>query len=140
MLEAEQTFSVEVIREGLAPLCGEERLRLVMLFGSTASGETHRRSDIDLAFLYTAPVDPLVLVNQVIRLLRTDRVDVVDLRRASPLLQFAIAQHGRVVFERALGVYPEFCSFAFRRYVDTKKLRDAREQAIRRFLDARGLR
>lgn len=140
MLEAEKKFSVEVIRERLAPLFGEERLKLVMLFGSTASGETHRRSDIDLAFLYATPIDLLTLVNQVIRLLRTDRVDVVDLRRASPLLQFAIAQNGRVVFERALGVYPEFCSLAFRRYVDTKKLRDARDEAIRRFLDARGLR
>jgi predicted nucleotidyltransferase len=132
------SLSVEAIREGLAPLFCEETLKLVILFGSTASGKTHRKSDIDLAFLYTTPIDRLTLANQVIRLLRTDRVDVVDLRRASPLVQFAVAQTGQVLFERAPGAYPEFCSLAFRRYVDTKKLRDARALVIRRFLDAKG--
>lgn len=139
MVETGKILSVDAIREGLAPLFCEETLKLVIIFGSTASGRTHRKSDIDLAFLYTIPIDQLALANQVIRLLRTDHVDVVDLGRASPLVQFAIAQTGQVLFERAPSTYPEFCSLAFRRYVDTKKLRDARVQAIRRFLDAKGV-
>lgn len=136
-VEAVTSLSIKAIREGLAPLCSEETLKLIILFGSTVSGKTHRKSDIDIAFLYTAPIDRLALANRVIRLLRTDRVDVVDLRHASPLVQFAVARTGQVLFERAPGMYPEFCSFAFRRYVDTKKLRDARAQAIRRFVDAK---
>jgi hypothetical protein len=43
------------------------------------------RSDIDLAFMFESPTDILELTNRVIRLLHADTVDVVDLRRASPL-------------------------------------------------------
>jgi predicted nucleotidyltransferase len=36
----------EEIKKRLSPIFEEEELRLVILFGSTASGKTHRGSDI----------------------------------------------------------------------------------------------
>jgi uncharacterized protein len=131
--------SVDVIRKKLAPLFEEEGLQLVLLFGSVAAGTVHRKSDIDLGLLFEKPVDLLALTNRVIRLLHTDRVDVVDLRRASPPLNFSVAKKGRLLYERSSSVYNEFCSLAFRRYVDSKKLRDRRAEVIRRFLEDRGL-
>jgi len=131
--------SVDEIRQKLAQLFEEEQLRLVLLFGSAAAGTEHGKSDIDLGFLFEKPVDLLALTNRVIRLLHTDRVDVVDLRRAGPLLNFSVAKKGRLLYESSSGVYNEFCSFAFRRYVDSKKLRDRRAEVIQRFLEDRGL-
>jgi predicted nucleotidyltransferase len=131
---------IEEIRKSLTPLFLDEGLLLVLLFGSVATGGTHRRSDIDLAFLYDKPADVLVLTNAVIRLLETDKVDVVDLRRASPLLKLSAAKHGKVLYEKTPGVYHEFYSLAFRMHSDTKKLRDAQAQSIRSFLETRGLR
>lgn len=132
-------LSPDHISRRLAPLFQDKGLRLVLLFGSMASGKMHGRSDIDLVFLYDAPADILSLTNSVIRLLHTDTVDVIDLKRASPLLTYSAAKSGRLLYERAEGEFAMFVSLAFRRYVDTKKLRDMQSISIRQFLEARGL-
>ncbi len=131
---------IEEIKKRLAPLFKDEGLRLVILFGSVACGGTHRGSDVDLGFLYDGDTDILALTERVVKLLSTDAVDVVDLGRASPLLKFSASRNCRVLFERRPGEFSEFCSLAFRRYVDTKKLRDAGRTVIKNFLSERGLR
>lgn len=132
-------LSMSDIKERLAPLFDVDGLSLIILFGSMASGAVHARSDMDLAFLYDRKVDILELTNRASMLLGTDKVDVVDLRLATPLLKFAVASTGKIVYERSPGVFSDFFSLAFRRYVDTKKLRDAQEGSVRMFLAERGL-
>lgn len=121
------------------PVFKEQGTELVLLFGSAVSGTTHKRSDIDLAFLFDRPADILALTNKVIHLLRTSNVDVVDLRRAPPLLRYVVAKNGRVLYERKEGLFNAFYSLAFRMYVDSRKLREARKTAIGQYLAARGL-
>lgn len=133
-------FNIGKIKDRLAPLFNEEGLQLILLFGSVASGKEYRESDIDLGFLFDKPVDILALTNRVIQLLRTDRVDVVDLSRASPLLKYSAIRTGKALFERAPGLFNIFQSLTFRIYIDTIKLRDAQEKAIHNFLVERGLR
>lgn len=132
-------FNVDEIKNNLAPLFNDEGLQLVLLFGSVASGKEYHKSDIDLGFLFDRPIDILSLTNRVIQLLRKDKVDVVDLRRASPLLKFLAIRQGKVLFEQRLGLFNAFQSLTFRIYVDTKKLRDAQEKVIQNFLGERGL-
>ena len=134
-----EIISADEIKERLAPMFGDKGLKLVLLFGSVVTGKTHKRSDIDIAFLFENRVDILDITNRVIRLLRTDNVDVVDLGRASPLLRFSAAKNCKVLYERAPGLFSEFYSLAFRRHIDTKKLRDAGRVMIKDFLHARGL-
>ena len=132
-------YSIDEMKEKLTPLFKEKGLQFVLLFGSVVSERTHKESDIDLAFLYDEPVGILDLTNQVIRLLHTDHVDVVDLYRASPLLRFWAAKQGKVLYERSPGLFNSFYSLAFRRYVDTKKLRKGRGESIKSFLEEKGL-
>jgi predicted nucleotidyltransferase len=132
--------SIAEIKERLTPLFEDEGLQLVLLFGSALTRNMHKRSDVDLAFLYDKPVDVITLTNRVIRLLHRDTVDVVDLRSANPLLRFSVAQKGRPLYEKSPGVFHEFCSLAFRRYVDSKKLRDGQAKVIKDFLETRGQR
>ncbi len=131
--------SADEIRERLTPLFRDKGLRFVLLFGSSVTGRAHRHSDIDLAFFFDEDVDILALTNNVIRLLHTDDVDVIDLRHASPLLRFSAARNGRLLYERSQGEFNSYFSLAFRRYVDTKKLRDMQATAIKQFLGTRGL-
>jgi predicted nucleotidyltransferase len=138
MAKTKEIISVEEIRNRLVPIFKDEGLKLVLLFGSAVLGKIHKQSDIDLAFLFDKPVDILSLTNRVIRLLHADNVDVVDLRRAGPLLKFSVVKNGRLLYERQPGMFNEFYSLAFRMYVDSKKLRDAQEIAIRHFLKERG--
>lgn len=132
-------FNIVEIKTRLGPLFNEEDLRLVLLFGSVASGKEYQESDIDLGFLFDRRIDILALTNKVIQLLRTDKVDVIDLSRASPLLKYSAIRQGKVLFEQKPGLFNIFQSLTFRIYVDTKKLRDAQERAIQNFLGERGL-
>lgn len=132
-------MTIEEIKSTLAPLFSDQKLQLVILFGSAASGRTHSQSDIDVAFLFDEPVDILTLTNKVITLLHDDAVDVVDLRRASPLLKFQAAKCGRVLYERSTGQFNAFYSLAFRMYADSQKLRTAQQRMIQEYLRAREL-
>ena len=135
MEKPKRSLSIKDIKDRLTPLFRKEGLQLVLLFGSIAKGSVHKKSDIDLGFLFDEPVDVLALTNEVSKLLHSDRVDVVDLRRASPLLKFSAVQNGKVLHERSNGLFNEFLSLTFRMYVDTKKLRDANGEMIRDFLE-----
>jgi predicted nucleotidyltransferase len=140
MAQANRKPSIEEIKEKLHPLFEDKGLQLALLFGSTVTGGFKKqKSDVDLAFLFDQAVDILALTNRVIRLLHFDDVDVVDLRYASPLLRFSVVKNGRLLYERSPGLFHEFFSLTFRRYVDTKKLRDAQTEAIEYFLEKRGL-
>ncbi len=132
-----EPLTEEEIKSRLSPLYKGKRLRLVILFGSAASGKTHRNSDIDIAFLFERSVDILELTNTVIRLLHNDNVDVIDLRRASPLLKFSAVKKGKLLFEKTPGEFNEFYSLAFRMYVDTQKLRNTHAKFIKKYLNER---
>jgi predicted nucleotidyltransferase len=139
MSKTKGIISIEGIKDKLVPLFRDKGLKLVLLFGSAVLGNVYKESDIDLAFLFDRPADILSLTNRVIRLLHADNIDVVDLRRASPLLKFSVVKNGRVLYEKLPGMFNEFYSLAFRMYVDTKKLRDAQEISINHFLREKGL-
>lgn len=139
MAKAKEIPSIEEVRNRLSPLFKDDRLQLVLLFGSAVTERIHKHSDIDLAFLFDRAVDIIALTNKVIRLLHTDNIDVIDLRRASPLLRFSVVKNGKLIYEKKQGMFNEFYSLAFKMYVDTKKLRDAQSVAIRHFLKERGM-
>jgi predicted nucleotidyltransferase len=110
-------------------------LDLLVLFGSTVKDRRRSSSDIDLAVRCTEPADLDVLYLALAPRFRTDHLDLVDLRRAGPLLAFEVARSGYVLFERRAGAFREFQSLASRRYCDTAKLRAAQRRAIHVFLE-----
>ena len=114
-------------------------LQLLVLFGSAVKGRRTSARDIDLAVQCDGPADLDALYLAVAPRLGTDRVDLVDLRRAGPLLAFEVARTGRLLFERQPGTFRQFQSFASRRYCDTEKLRRAQRRAIQAFLEREGL-
>lgn len=114
-------------------------LQLLVLFGSAVKGRTKGESDIDLGVRCAGPADLDALYLAIAPRLGTDRLDLIDLRRAGPLLAFAVARTGRLLFERHPGAFREFQSLASRRYCDTEKLRHAQQRAIHAFLEREGL-
>lgn len=114
-------------------------LELVVLFGSTVKGRRRPRSDIDLAVLCTGAADLDALYLALAPRLGTDRLDLVDLRRASPLLMMEVARSGGLLYDRGRGAFRQFQSLASRRYCDTAKLRRAQRRAIRAFLERHDL-
>ncbi len=115
------------LRESLPDL---ERL---VLFGSAATGRARPRSDLDLAVSCEGPADLDAIYLALAGRLRTDRLDLVDLRRAGPLLAFQIARTGLVLFERFAGVFRQFQSLAsrpVRRHAPTPRSPAARHPGL----------
>ncbi len=110
-------------------------LRLLVLYGSRARGDAHRRSDWDLAYLGDVGVDELELRSQLSAALGTDDIDVADLSRAGGLLRYRVAKDGVLLYEREPGAFENFCCEAAAFWLDVAGIVRAEHAAI---LDALG--
>ena len=135
-----RAVSAEQVAQRLADLPADiPALELLVLFGSAAKGRAGAGSDVDLAVRCEGAADVDALYLAIAPRLATDRLDLVDLRRAGPLLAFEVARTGTLLFERRPGAFREFQSLASRRYCDTEKLRRSQRRAIQLFLERAGL-
>jgi uncharacterized protein YutE (UPF0331/DUF86 family) len=95
--------------EPLARLANDEpQLAVFALFGSRARGEAAEGADWDLGYLAEGPLDVDALRGNVMDTLGTDRVDLVDLARASNLLRFRAARDGVLIHESRPGAFEDF--------------------------------
>jgi len=83
-------------------------LRLLLLHGSRARGDTHDGSDWDFAYLADNGFDPAAMLAQLAEILHADRIDLADLSRASGLLRYRAAADGIVIFERKMGEFERY--------------------------------
>ena len=115
------------------------RLALVVRYGSTVAGRARPDSDVDVAVLAERELslaDQERIVSDLVRRhgWREDAIDLVDLRKAPPLLRHEVAEHGELL----QGEPDEFLRFrvsAWKAWQDTAKLRRARERNLARRLD-----
>jgi predicted nucleotidyltransferase len=126
LVTAELLVAATSLLEGRFPLSA------LWLFGSQARGEARSDSDIDLAALFSRPVPaPAVFAARLdlFNLLGRD-VDLVDLRRASPILGRQILREGRLLLDRDPVDRHVFAMLLPSRYVDLKISRAAAERAL----------
>ena len=104
----------------LIPLFEREGVLLAYLFGSLSRGQAGH--DIDLGIL-TRGEPAFRLRGAITECLGTERVDLVDLRRASPMLRFEILRTGQLLYaaDQALGERFELATLHV--YRDTAWLR-----------------
>ena len=88
---------------------GFPAVRLAVLFGSAARGRTTRGSDLDVGVLLDQEAaTTLWEIEGTLGEAMRRPVDLIDLRRAPPLLRFEIARDGRVLLERQEGDWKRF--------------------------------
>jgi hypothetical protein len=124
----DKTGKIDVSRlnELIPILIGDEGIVLAFLFGSYAQGKATSLSDVDIALLLSSemPRDKylhyqLRYSNLVSKILRDNRVDVVILNTASPLLAHE-AIKGRILFERSPEARVNYVVDVQRRFLDLK--------------------
>lgn len=116
----------------LAPLINTYDLNLLLSFGSFGTERFTPESDIDLAYQAKRALSPdeeLRLLRDLIFTFHRDRIDLVDLSKASPLLMFEVATNGKVLYEEKDG-FLRFKLKASARYADTQKLRRLRQDYL----------
>ena len=100
---------------------------LVYVFGSQARGKARETSDVDLAVLFkNSPSldDHADLAVRCMRVLGTDKVDVVVLNDASPLLKFEVIKDGKLIHQNCSDDdLNRFELLAIKMFFDTEPLR-----------------
>ena len=106
------------------------KIRLLLIFGSFGTERFVVDSDIDIA--YQSEVELSIeeeqqLLMDLILYFKKDRIDLVNLKKAGPLLSYEIACHSRVLYQTNPEIFLAFQLKASARYADTRFLREARK-------------
>ena len=91
-----------------------------MLFGSRARGDAAANADWDFGFLADSAVDPLTIMAALAEAVGSERLDLVDLARASGLLRYRAARDGVLVYEARPGIFDRFRFEAARFWYDVE--------------------
>mgnify|MGYP001607247187 CR=1 FL=1 len=113
-------------------------IELIIMFDSQVSGKTNLKSDVDIAILRDKSLS-LEERSELTELLakeyelNEDKIDLVEIKNASPILRFQIAEQGKLLW----GDKSKFIRFrvlSWKLYLDTAKLRRVREKFLKRVL------
>jgi predicted nucleotidyltransferase len=107
---------------------------LIIAFGSQVTGRATQMSDFDFgvfgekALSLSERTDIAGFLAERFKI-NEDKIDLVDLRTASPILKFQVARTGRLI-EGENFDFIRFKVRAFKEYQDTAKFRRVREQVM----------
>lgn len=117
-------------------------LKMLVLFGSRATGNTNANSDWDFAVLcdekkYTSYIEehPLalfelpMLIGELFKI-NSDKIDIVQLNECSWLIAHFVARDGICVFEKYPGEFEKFRSNSLKTESELKKFRQEQHRII----------
>lgn len=113
-------FDEEKIKE----IAEKYGLKLLLIFGSQASGKSNKLSDFDFGFISERELGYLErsdLAHNLSMLAQFPKVEEVDLKKAGPFLLKEIVKNNRVLFEKDFA-YNDFFSYAVRVYLESEQL------------------
>jgi len=117
---------LQELKEKIEPIFSEDkRIICAYLFGSSATGMVHKRSDLDLAILLdpekvkTFCLDDLLNLEVKLTLaLKTERYDFVVCNKASLILKFRIISTGKIIYNINDALRCEFEERTMQEYYD----------------------
>ena len=83
-------------------------VRLAVLFGSTARGQSGPDSDLDVGVLFETGQESTAGLEVALARATGRRLDLVGLDTAPPLLRFEVARDGRLLLERTPHAWVDF--------------------------------
>jgi len=116
-------------------LAKKYNLELMVIFGSYATKKARVNSDLDIGVIGYLDFNSLIeLTDELSKLLGLKFVEVVNLKKASPLLAHNALGAAVVVFERAPGILSAARLATLHRFVETKSLREIRFNRTKRYI------
>ena len=122
---------IKIDADKLQQVVEKYQLKLLVYYGSYARQEDFdpSRSDIDIAFISEQQLNSqqlFDLMSDLILLHRKSNIDLVNLQTASGLLKEAVANDGRVLYEKEEGYFQELCPYLYKCYYETRKFRQVK--------------
>jgi len=131
-------ISLNVNIKELKKIVNKFKLNLIILFGSTIQNSTSEFSDIDIAILsFHKKIDVTYensLLSSFVELFRRDKIDLIILNYADPLLQYEIAKTGIPIYERSKANFNKFQVQAMKEHNDAQKFYKLDKIYIQNFL------
>jgi len=130
---------IKIDTDKLQQIVEKYHLKLLVYYGSYARQEDYdpSRSDIDIAFISEQQLNSqqlFDLMSDLILLHRKSNIDLVNLQTASGLLKEAVANDGRVLYEKEEGYFQALCPYLYKCYYETRKFRQAKHALFRKRL------
>lgn len=114
------------VGSGVLPtLCQEQRIDLLVLFGSAVNSTDPCDIDLAVAFIPGEPHDFLRFLDALAGIVPGDHVDVMDLDAAGPVARRRALTDCRVLYATTPAAFFERQIFAINHYIETQPLRDA---------------
>jgi predicted nucleotidyltransferase len=120
-------------------------LRLLILFGSRARGNPHSNSDWDFAFLCDSDQQNVLFNAEIYAILadlfriNDDKIDAINLAKCPPLMAHAIAQDGKLLYERDSDLFKVFKQQSLMSEEQLKAIQKDLRAKLERFLKTRGI-
>ncbi len=126
-------INIDELKPKIHTLAEKYGLSLVLLFGSQATGKTHKESDVDIAFIADQKLDFMdqaKLNTELSEMFRNERVDIVNMKTASPLLLKHTVKAAHILYERTPHVFDSMYAYALKIYEESKPLFDLRRHYL----------
>ncbi|MBD2384627.1 type VII toxin-antitoxin system MntA family adenylyltransferase antitoxin [Cylindrospermum sp. FACHB-282] len=117
-------------------------LKMLVLFGSRATGNTNANSDWDFAVFYdeeqrqayikdnlSGLFELPILIGEVLKI-NSDQIDIVELNQCSWLIAHFVARDGISLFEKYPGEFDNFSSNSLKSELELKKFRQEQHRII----------
>lgn len=127
-------------KQKIVQMAKKYKLRLLLLFGSQLEKRKflHKESDFDIAYLSKGNLDLMdeaKLICDLMSIFRTNKIDLVNIKKAAPLLLFEITNNCQVLYQENSLLFPAFRVYAFKRYVETKPLYEEKFRRLKRRIE-----
>lgn len=126
--------NLEKIKSDVAEIAKKHGLKLVVLYGSQATGKAKPNSDIDIAILGKRRIDfkkHIELIGEFAGVFRTDEVDVKLLHDTNPLFRYQVMRDGVLLYGENYD-FVSFRAYAFRDYMDSQDLIHFKQMMIQK--------
>ncbi len=113
-------------------------LELILLFGSQISGKIRKDSDFDIAYLSRKNLDLAQEAQMIIELaevFKSENIDLVNLKKAKPLLFYAIFNECQVIYEDRPLIFSALRVYSFKKYIENKFLYEEKFRRLQKRID-----
>ena len=132
-------IDTDKIKPQIKNLAEKYSLDLVILFGSQASGRTHKESDYDVAYLSNKELsfkDEGQIIIELAKIIgiRDERlVNLSNIKKAGALLLKEIFDKHLVLFCANRAAYDSYKIFSLKNFIESRPLFDLRDYLIKRY-------
>jgi len=116
-------MNFEIYTSQIASLAIKHNLDFVVLFGSRARGNTHAKSDIDIAVISRVKIDKTQISIELDNIFKREDTEVINLASVNPTLMYVVVKDGKLLYEKKQGDFFRWKLYAIKIWMETSWLR-----------------